>query len=164
MKKIIVLLLFVLGFVSFADETLFRLEMKEDKLAKIAVRKNYVLQTVDGKPCLYLRGPKAFEFKLPDELAQFEGEHLRITYRYRLKDVPEPEKPHLGFKVMGSYKYDGKSHVGHAVCPCGTKDWTWEGFNFLIQKDAKNLKLSVVLPGKGEAWVSDVTVSYRNKK
>ena len=130
MKKTFVLLLIALCSIVFADETLFRLDLKEDSLAKIAVRKNYVLQTVDGKPRLYLKGPKAFEFKLPDELAQFEGEHLRITYRYRLKDVPQPEKSHLGFKVMGSYKYDGKTHVGHAASPWGPKDWAWEGFNF----------------------------------
>ena len=162
MKKIFAFLFLVLCFVSFGNEVLFRLDMKDEFLSSIAAKKRYTLQSVDGKNCLYIRGGQTFEFKLPEELTQFEGEYLRITYRYKLKNVPKPAKPHLGFKVMASYKYDGKAHVGHTASPFGTKDWTWEGFNFLIQKNANNIKLQITLP-KGEAWISDLTISFKNK-
>ena len=164
MKKLLSLIASVLCLVSFADEILFRLDIRKEALDKIAVTKKYTIQTIDKKNCLYFKGPASFVFRLPDELAQFEGEHLRITYRYRLKDVPQPAKAHLGFKVMGLYKYDGKSHNGHAACPYGTKDWTWEGYNFLIHKNARDIRMAIVLPPGGEAWISDFTVSFQNKK
>ena len=165
MKKFTVAALLALGISAFAAETLFRLPMNEAEIAKIATSKKFVLQDVEGKKCLYLKPYSVVQFKLPEELAQFEGEHVRITYRYRMKNVPQPAKPHLGFKVMAHYQYDNnKKHHGHAASPSGTKEWTWEGYNFLIKKNAKNFEIAIVQPGAGEVWISDLTVSYQTKK
>lgn len=162
MKKIIASILLVFTFAVFGNEVLYRVEMSDAFLKENVIKKKYTLQKVDGKNCLYLKSGNVVEFKLPGELSNFEGETLRVTYRYKLKNVPKPAQAHLGFKIMGSYKYDGKSHCGHNPSPYGTKDWTWEGYNFVIRKNAKDIKLSVILPA-GEAWISDLTVSYPQK-
>lgn len=162
MKKLIASILLVFTFAVFGNEVLYRVEMSDAFLAKNAAKKRYTLQKVEGKNCLYLKSGNVVEFKLPEELSNFDGETLRVTYRYKLKNVPQPAKPHLGFKVMGYYKYDNKIHSGHNPSPYGTKDWTWEGYNFIIKKNAKDFKLFVVLPA-GEAWLSDLTVSYPKK-
>lgn len=155
-------MLLVFTFAVFGNEILYRVEMTDAFLAKNAAKKRYTLQKVEGKNCLYLKSGNVVELKLPEELSNFEGETLRVTYCYKLKNVPKPAKAHLGFKVMGSYKFDGKSHCGHNASPYGTKDWTWEGYNFVIKKNAKDFKLFVILPA-GEAWISDLTVSYPKK-
>jgi hypothetical protein len=162
MNKLLTVLLLFVSSLTFANEVLFRLEMKKEFLDKISINKKYVLHKYQGKDCLYLKSGKVFVFSLPEDLAQFEGEYLRVTYRYSLKNVPKPAKPHLGFKIMSSYKCDGKVHCGHTPSPFGTKNWTWDGFNFLVKKNAKEFKLSIVLP-KGEAYISDLTVSFMNK-
>ena len=165
MKKFFITALLACSISAFAAETLFRLPMEEAELTKIAFRKNFVIQNVNGTKCLYLKKPRnVVEVRLPEELAQFDGEFVRITYRYRLKDVPKPEKPHLGFKVMAVYKYaNGKTHHGHAASPHGTTDWKWEGYNLQIKKDAKDFKLAFILPAAGEVWISNITVTYQNK-
>ena len=165
MKKFFITALLACSISAFAAETLFRLPMEEAEFKKITTSKKFTLQEVEGKKCLYLKPYSSVQVKLPDELAQFEGEHVRITYRYRMKNVPKPAKPHLGFKVMALYQYDNnKKHHGHAASPSGTKEWTWEGYNFLIKKDAKNFSLAIVQPAAGEVWITDVTVTYQTTK
>ena len=161
MAKVVCMALLAAG-LSFGQECIdYVLPFKGAELQTLQQTGQVEVLEEDKIPTLHLRGrgeqrQKNCMVDVPvEDIGRFAGRKIRISYEFRLKDVPCPDPAWNGFKAMIRYEAAGQTFHGHAETPWGTSDWRTGAYFHEIKDGAANGLIRFFIPG-GEAWVRNV--------
>jgi len=130
-----------------------------DNMAGIITRSNVQIDTAisfDGKGSLRITAPESTVVRL-FETGDIDAENATLVYQAKVRTENEEGNVYLemwcSFTGMGEY-----FSRGFSTQITGTNDWTTLETPFFLKKgqNPDNVKLDIVIAGKGIVWVDDV--------
>jgi hypothetical protein len=132
-----------------------------DNMAGIITRSNVEIDTTvscDGKGSIRIVAPESTTVRL-FETGDIDVENATLIYQAKVRTEGEEGKVYL--EMACSFAGKGEFFSRGLMTPItGTTDWTTEEIPFFLQKDQNpdNVKLNLVITGKGTVWIDDVRV------
>ena len=128
---------------------------KEDVIAKTDVTLDNQI-TNDGNGALRINASQSMTVRLY-ETGEIDIENARLTYQAKVRSENVEGKAYL--EMWCHFAGKGEYFARDFSTPVnGTVDWTTEEVHFPLQEgeNPDNLKLNLVIEGKGIIWIDDI--------
>jgi len=130
-----------------------------DNMAGIITRSNVEIDTTvscDGKGSLRIAAQEFTTVRL-FETGDIDAENATLVYQAKVRT--EGEEGNVYLEMLCSFPGKGEFFSRGLMTPItGTTDWTTEETPFFLKKgqNPDNVKLNLVITGKGTVWIDDV--------